>query len=121
MGIEMGTKPGSGYAEQVEYITPLEEVGPMAASRQVFTAIAVFAQGQWTAVCWELDIAAQSDTRDDAVRQLAAAVRAALDWASEAAGRVPGEPVPEGAMVELFRSHDARAVNSGVFATQIRI
>jgi predicted RNase H-like HicB family nuclease len=100
------------FAEQVEY--KLEAaVAPGAPKKQRYTAIIVFTQGQWTAVCWELDIAAQADTREEAGEQLVSAVRAALEWAAEKPGRVPGEQVPPDAVIELMRSHDAQSVNMG--------
>jgi predicted RNase H-like HicB family nuclease len=117
MAIDVGTR----YAEQVEYNTPIEEAAAAGPAKQPFTAVIVFTQGQWTAVCWELDIAAQADSRDEAVAELIGAVRAALEWAAEKPGRVPGEPVPPGAMVELIRSHDAQSVNTGVAANLIYV
>jgi predicted RNase H-like HicB family nuclease len=114
MAVDVGTR----FAEQVEYATPIEAESSV---KRHFTAVCVFNQGQWTAVCWELDIAAQADTRDEAISQLTAAVRAALEWAAEKADRSPGEPVPPEAMLELLRSHDAQSVNSGVYANLIRI
>ncbi len=117
----MPTDVVTRYAEHVEYHTPIEEAVAAGPAKKPYTAIIVFTQGQWTAVCWELDIAAQADTRDEAVAQLIAAVRAALEWAAEKPGRVPGEQVPEEDMVELIRSHDAQSVNTGVAANLILV
>src|SRR2546426_6338437 len=112
MALDLETR----FAEQVDYRAPIEDAGAAGPAKKPYTAIGVFTQGQWSAICWELDIAAQADTRDEAVAQLIAAVRAALEWAAEEPGRLPGEPVPSAAMVELIGSHDAQSVNTGVAA-----
>jgi predicted RNase H-like HicB family nuclease len=78
-----------------------------------YSAIVVFSEGQWLALCPQLDIVAQADTPEDAVDQLVSAVRGALDWASEEPGRVAGEPIPVDALRDFLRSHElvAPAVN----------
>ncbi len=70
-----------------------------------FTAVAV-QQGPatWSALCRELDIAAEASTLDEALFNLRTAVREALEVAKEK-GVEPGKRVPDPDLAEFIALH----------------
>lgn len=101
------------FAETFEYAAPVDLTPEAGAKQAGFTAIAVFTEGQWSAVCWQLDLAAQADTAEEAIANLDLAVKEALKWAAEAPGRVAGESVPDDAIRDMLLAHDDRAAHRG--------
>jgi len=71
-----------------------------------YSAVIVFSEGQWLALCPQLDIVAQADTPDEAFEQLVEAVKGAVEWAAEDPGRTPGEPIPDSALRDFMLAHE---------------
>jgi hypothetical protein len=87
------------------------EVPPQADQGHVagpFTAIAV-QQGPavWSALCRELDIAAEASTLDEAMFNLRTAVREALEVAKEK-GVEAGKRVPDPDLAEFIAQHHSK-------------
>jgi predicted RNase H-like HicB family nuclease len=101
------------FAETFEYAAPVDLTPELGAKQTGFTAIAVFTQGQWSAICWQLDLATQANTLEEAMTNLDTVVKEALKWAAEEPGRVPGEPVPDETVRDILLAHDERAAHRG--------
>jgi hypothetical protein len=97
----------------------LGEIKPGAAEgMKVFTAVAVFDGQLWSALCPELDIAAEGDRADKAISNLRSAIQEALQTAAEH-GVSAGTPASKPDVFAFLQTH--RSVNQPVVGQQFAL
>jgi len=74
------------------------------AGRRTFTAVVVSDGKSWSALCRELGIASEGDTTAEAVANVKAAVREALEVAEER-GVAAGDPVDDQGLLAFLDTH----------------
>jgi predicted RNase H-like HicB family nuclease len=82
------------------------EIKPPApgAARRILSAVAIFDGEHWSALCPQLDIAAEGDTVGEAFENLRAAIRESIEVAAER-GLSPGEPTPDSDVLAFMQTH----------------
>jgi len=94
----------TAVANLLEHVEIKPASPPHAGASRVFTATAVFDGQRWSALCLELDIAADGDSAGEAFENLRRAVQEAIEVAAER-GISAGTPAPEADVLAFLQTH----------------
>jgi len=92
------------YRAEAEDVVRVAAPEPMPGQGRQYAALAVFDGERWASLCPDLDIASVGDTGQEAIANLIAAVREAVEVA-QAEGLEPGRETPTDEILAFGRGH----------------